>query len=84
MRKLILTGLILIASGCTYSGHQPDTSVRHASTMAESSHPKPGSKRIEVLKSKAIDQRAKTYEKDGLSSENARAAAEIEYLKSGR
>lgn len=37
-----------------------------------------------VKTSPAIESRAKKYETDGLSPEYARAAAEIEYAKSGR
>lgn len=37
-----------------------------------------------VKSSRAIKSRTKKYESDGLSPENARAASEIEYAKSGR
>ena len=97
MKRVILIFLTVFLSGCSSLLNQPKVKKDFWSTgelVANNSDSpsKPdafrGSLNYErydrVKSSRAIESRAKKYEADGLSPENARAAAEIEYANSGR
>ncbi len=78
MKALLLVCLILASAGCSTS---PSPSTLSQTTMDRESLAERNSR---MQGSAAIDSRAKYYEKSGLSPDDARAAAEIEYAKSGR
>jgi hypothetical protein len=84
LKLLVPICLLFTAPGCSLlmqePAAQPPGAMPHNVTTPASNW-----ERYQRLKgSSAIDQRAKQYEQDGLAPEYARAAAEIEYAKSGR
>ncbi|MBT5903464.1 MAG: hypothetical protein HOH58_15290 [Opitutaceae bacterium] len=95
MKRVILICLTVLLSGCSSLFNQPKVKKDFWTTgdfVTNDSTPKPDRTRqsinearyYRVESSPAIKSRAKKYESDGLNPENARAAAEIEYAKSGR
>lgn len=80
MLKLVLFAcLILAGAGCANS---PTGSTLEQNTVMDRESVSERYSRIKH--STAIDQRAAHYEQSGLSPDDARTAAEIEYAKSGR
>jgi len=84
LKYLCLIYLVLMGAGCLPTQSLPvmkPNTMMHRDIMVRESNT---DRYARIKSSEAIDQRAKKYEQDGLSPEYARAAAEIEYAKSGR
>ncbi len=84
MRALPLVCLILLCSGCTHLGRDADPVIGRAMSADKTQHKSNYERASDMNGSALVKQRAAAYEREGLKPEEARAAAEIEYIKTGR